>query len=176
MNSFWRKVYTKDVSNVDFDYEVVMKIQNVVVTPERIKEVEYLDRKEIKDGFQYVLDENGNVMKDSLGNDIKVDRFVWVEASVLETFQHKAVDVNISLEFVNLKNANRVSRKSLGAGAVFEHYASTYRGDRRALSERSIRYCDNRPQPFPPTELMLIQAAEDLKPVVKTEINRSRLL
>ena len=34
--------------------------------------------KQIKDGYKYLLDADGNQVKDSLGNKIKVDKFVNV--------------------------------------------------------------------------------------------------
>ena len=44
-----------------------MRLTNIEVSPEQIKEREYEDTKEIEDGFEYVLDGNGNVAKDSSG-------------------------------------------------------------------------------------------------------------
>ena len=93
LNTFWNEFYVADTPEVPMDFEVVMKVSNVAISPERIKEVEYIDREEVEDGFEYVLDENGNVMKDTLGNDIKIPRYRFVEALVFETFQHKEVRV-----------------------------------------------------------------------------------
>ncbi|MEO0778110.1 MAG: hypothetical protein AAF146_16195, partial [Bacteroidota bacterium] len=176
LNTFWNEFYVADTPEVPMDFEVVMKVSNVAISPERIKEVEYIDREEVEDGFEYVLDENGNVMKDTLGNDIKIPRYRFVEALVFETFQHKEVRVEARLEYVDLRNRNLIDSDNLGVAAVFENYASTYRGDPRALSARSRRCIGKQPLPFPATEHLLIQAAEQLKPAIRSNISNKRLI
>ena len=39
------------------------------------KEKQFIKEKQIKDGVKTLLDSNGNVVKDSIGNPIKVDNF-----------------------------------------------------------------------------------------------------
>ena len=153
-----------------------MNITNIEVTPSLVKEREYREEKEIKDGFEYILDENGNVMKDSLGNDIKVDRYVEIQAWVLETFQQKMANVSGQLEFYDTRTNELIDRKTLVADAIFENYASTFEGDRRALSRESKRRIGNRPLPFPTNEALLYDAAQSLKPIIKEKLSRTRLL
>ena len=135
-----------------------------------------LVKPEIKDGFEYILDENGNVMKDSLGNYIKVDRYVEIQAWVLETFQQKMANVSGQLEFYDTRTNELIDRKKLVADAIFENYASTFEGDRRALSRESKRRIGNRPLPFPTNEALLYDAAQSLKPIIKEKLSRTRLL
>ena len=176
LNSFWNKFYVESGTSVPLDFEIVMKVSDVDVLPESVKEVEYIDRKEIEDGWEYVLDENGNVLKDTLGNDIKIPKYRFVEAFVFETFQYKEVRVNAHLEFIDLRNKNLIGQEKLGSVAIFENYAATYRGDSRALSSRTRRNLGNRPVPFPATESMLIEAAGRMKPAIKDKIDRQRLI
>ncbi len=176
LNTFWNEFYVNEEQNVPMDFEVVMKVSDVAISPERVKEVEYIDREEVEDGFEYVLDENGNVMKDTLGNDIKIPRYRFVEALVFETFQHKEVRVEARLEYIDLRNSNLIDADNLGAAVIFENYASTYRGDPRALSSRSRRCIGKQPLPFPATEALLIQAAERLKPAIRSNISNKRLI
>ncbi len=176
LNSFWNKFYIGENVANKMDFEVVMKVRDVEVLPESVKEVQYIDRKEVEDGWEYVLDESGNVLKDTLGNDIKIPRYRFVEAFVLETFQHKEVRVEAILEFRNLRNNMLIDTERLGSVAVFENYASTYRGDSRALSSRTRCNLGNRPIPFPNTEAMLIEAAGKMKPTIKSTIGRQKLI
>ncbi len=60
--------------------------------------------------------------------------------------------------------------------AVFENYASTYTGDRRALSSYSRNKCDAQPIPFPHDDELLMEAAEEMKPIVKEEILYTKLI
>ena len=153
-----------------------MKVTNLEVGPQVVKEREFEEVKEIEEGFDYVLDSRGNVLKDSLGNDVKVPRKVLIRARVFETFQTKVASIDGRLEFYDARNGNLIDSKPLAADAVFENYASTFRGDKRALSEEACRYLGNRPQPFPSDEALLLTAMERLKPVIKNRIAETRKL
>lgn len=176
LNSFWQAYYTEQARGVDFDYEVVMKISNLEAGPNVVREREFEEVKEIEDGFDYVLDSRGNVMKDSLGNDVKVPKKVLIRARVFETYQTKVASIAGRLEFYDLHTGDLIDSKPLAADAVFENYASTFRGDKRALSEEACRYLGNRPQPFPSDEALLMTAMEQLKPVIKSRIAETRKL
>jgi hypothetical protein len=116
------------------------------------------------------------VLKDSLGNDIKVPRKVIVRADVLEVFQTKAARLSGLVEIYDAIRGTRLDSKPLSTEILFENYASTFKGDRRALSEESKRRIGNAPMPFPRNEDMLVQAAERLKPNLKEELRRSRVI
>lgn len=176
LNSFWQAYYTEKAQGIDFDYEVVMSINGLEVGPNVIKEREFEEAKEIEDGFDYVLDKKGNVMKDSLGNDIKVPRKVFIRAQVFETFQTKVASISGRLEFYDLETRELVDTRPLAADAVFENYASTFRGDKRALKPETLKRIGNRPLPFPADEALLLTAAERLKPVIKDHIAGTRKL
>lgn len=170
LETVWRKYYNNPLSRNAFDYIVLVKMVNVAVSPERVKEREYVDYKEIEEGWEYVLDQNGNVMKDTLGNDIKVPKKVFVTANVLEVYQNKTATVSGRIEFLERQTGNILSSENITADAIFENYAATFKGDKRALSEDTKRRIGNSPMPFPPDEALLMQAAGILKPVVKQKI------
>ncbi|MEM0991864.1 MAG: hypothetical protein AAF847_09690 [Bacteroidota bacterium] len=172
MNSFWKNYYTNYTSKVNFDYEAVLKIQHLEVSPGRLTEREFEESKAIQDGFEYVLDENGNVAKDTLGNDIKQPRQIIVSALVLESYQTKLASVTARLELRALETSNLISSKRLQADAVFEHYASTFQGDKRALSPTTCERIGNRPQPFPSDVSLIFEAGEQLKPIFKEKVRR----
>jgi len=170
LETTWRKYYNNPQSRNAFDYIVLVKMVNIGLSPEMVKEREYVDYKEIEEGWEYVLDQNGNVMKDSLGNDIKVPKKIFVTANVLEVYQHKVASVSGRVEFLERQTGNILGTENITADAIFENYASTFRGDKRALSEETKRRIGNSPMPFPPDEVLLMQAAGMLKPVIKQKI------
>lgn len=170
LNSGWNQFHLSEPANENIDLKVRMNITQIDVSPERIKEREYVDSKEIEDGYDYILDGNGNVMKDTLGNDIKVPRKVLIRARVFEIFQSKAAIVSGHLEYFDARNNDLVRSTPISVESVFENYASHFRGDRRALSSFSRGRCDTRPLPFPLDEELLLQAAEEMKPIVRQEI------
>lgn len=176
LNSKWKEYHTRQQSGTAYDYKVVMNITDIQVSPGVVQERQYVDDREIEDGFDYVLDENGNVKKDTSGNDIKVPRTVIIRAEVLETYQNKVANVSGRLEYIDLKRNQVINTDRIAVEAVFENYAATFRGDDRALSQQSRKRIGNRPLPFPENEDLLFTAAEQLKPVIKEKIARARII
>ncbi|THH42104.1 hypothetical protein E4021_02680 [Neolewinella litorea] len=159
-----------------YDYRARIVIRDIRVSPERISERSYLDERKIVDGQEYVLDGNGNVAKDSLGNDITRPREVLVRAEVLEVLQQKSALVTGSVELYDLRQNRLVDADDLTAEAVFENYASTYRGDPRALSPDSRRRIGNQPQRFPTDADLILDAVAVLKPQLQNRLADSHRL
>lgn len=176
LDSDWKAYHFKPDPKIPVDYRVVFNIRQIDISPERISERAYTDEKEIEDGWEYVLDERGNVKKDTSGNDVKKPRIVRIRADVLEAFQSKAARLTGLLEIHDAVRNTRVHVRDIGTEILFEHYASTYRGDQRALSKDSRARIGSRPVPFPPDADMLMQAADRLKPSIRDELRRSRAI
>jgi hypothetical protein len=174
LNSFWKAYYTSSARETDFDYEVVMRITNVEVDPGLVKQREFEEYKEVQDGTEYILDEAGNIAVDSLGNQLTQPRYIRVGALVIEQYQTKSAFIGGRLEFYDKRNNNLIDSRPLNAEAVFENYAATFQGDKRALSEQTRQRIGNRPQPFPSEEALLFEAAEQLKPFIKQQIAGAR--
>lgn len=174
LDSEWKSFYFEPKPGINFDYKAIFKLKSIDISPERIREREYVDEKEIEDGWDYVLDKKGNVMKDSLGNDLKVKRYTWIKARVLEVHQSKLARLGGVIELIDLNNNTLLDSRPLATEVVFEHYASTFSGDARALSLDSQLRIGNRPMPFPLDEDMLVQAADRLKPGIREEIRCCR--
>lgn len=176
LDSEWKAYYFDAEPGVQYDYRVVFKVRNVDISPERVRERAYTDEKEIQDGWDYVLDSKGNVRKDSLGNDIKTPRKVRIRANVLEVFQTKSAHITGFIEVYEAAGNTLLDNRDLGTEILFENYASTFTGDKRALSEESKSRIGNAPRPFPRDEDMLAQAADRLKPNLRDELRRSRAI
>ena len=176
LDSEWKAFFFEASPGVQYDYKAVFKIRQVDISPERVHERAYTDEKEIEDGWDYVLDARGNVKKDSLGNDIKTPRKVWIRANVLEVYQTKAARLSGVVEIYDARGNTLLDTRDLSTEILFENYASTCAGDHRALSEESRRRIGNSPQPFPRDEDMLVQAAERLKPNLRSELQRNQAI
>ena len=176
LDSRWKTYDLKPRSGMEYDYKAVFVLQHVDISPERIHERSYTDERQIKDGWEYVYDKKGNVKKDSSGNDIKHPRLVMVRADVLEVFQSKAARITARIDIFNTKTKVRLDSRPLATEILFEHYASTFRGDQRALSDESRCRIGNRPAPFPTDDDMLAQAADRLKPGLSGELRNSAVL
>ncbi|MEY3052732.1 MAG: hypothetical protein RLY31_2517 [Bacteroidota bacterium] len=176
LNRAWQEFHLQPQEGLSYDYHVTMRIQSLQVSPEQVRERSYTDEKTVEDGWEYVLDDNGNVAKDSSGNDIKVPRKVRISAQLLEVYQHKAALVGGTLDFYDTMRRELIQTDPVAVEAVFENYAATFQGDKRALSEISRKRIGNKPLPFPSDEALLLQAADLLKPIVKDKISKSRII
>lgn len=176
LDSEWKAFYFEAKPGVQYDYNVVFKVRQIDISPEKVHERAYTDEKEIQDGYDYVLDKKGNVRKDSLGNDIKVPRYVRLRADVLEVFQSKAARLNGRLEIYDSNRSTLLGQRDLGTEVQFENYASTFHGDQRALSDDTRRRIGNRPLPFPQDADMLVQAADRLLPDLRSELQHNRAI
>lgn len=162
-----------DPARYTYHYKVAMSLTQINFTPEQVNTREYDEEKEIQDGFEYVLDRAGNVQKDSTGKDIKKPRMVKIKAKVFESRQFKAARLAGNLEYYDANN-RQLKTLPVNVESVFEHFACTFQGDKRALKEETVRRLGNRPLPFPPNETLLLQAADQLKPMVLQNMVNNR--
>ncbi len=140
-----------------------LNFKQIGVSPEQVLEKEYSRTKRIKDGWEYKLDRNGNVMKDSLGNDIKVDIIKVVKARVTYTEQVKSVLVGGTVVYRDFERKEVIDRHPLSSEFIFENIFAKYRGDERALTEEDRRLLRNDFIPFPSNEQMVLDAGTDIK-------------
>lgn len=164
LDTEWREFYFDAREGEYFDYKVSVTIRTVDVSPERVNERNYEDEKRVEDGWEYVLDQRGNVLKDSLGNDVKRTKYSMIRAQVKEVQQTKATRLTARATVVDERTGSVLDSHDMGTEILFEHYAATFRGDERALSKESRSRIGNAPVPFPRDADMLLQAADRMKP------------
>lgn len=163
LNQFWTRYDAIQSNERVYDYGMQLQLKTIVISPEQILEKEQLREKEIKDGWEYQLDENGNVAKDSLGNDIKIDKYINVRARLFEVQQLKTSQIIADVIYLDLPEQNILERFTIDSGFIFENFYATFRGDRRALNRDDINLAEGGPVPFPPNEQMIYDCGEDLK-------------
>jgi hypothetical protein len=82
------------------DYSIVVNIRQLVVTPDMQGPPSvHTESRTIQDGWQYELDANGNVKKDSSGNDIKVPKYKTIKCVVTEYMQQKSTTLAGTIDF-----------------------------------------------------------------------------
>lgn len=177
LNQFWTVYHANSNENTEIQYDYAMQLQlkQINISPEQISQAEFLREREIKDGWEYQLDRQGNVMKDSLGNDIKIDKIIKVRARYFETIQTKSSQILGDVVYIDL-NTNQVFKTfPIDSGFVFENIFATFRGDERALLNEDRDFIRNRMIPFPSNEQMVYDTGEDLKAKLKDIISRFRI-
>ena len=170
----WTRFHTNKIQNIAYDYEMKIRFKSILISPERVENNHVIKEKEVKDGWKYTLDENGNVQKDSLGNDIKVDKFKTIRCDFYEHIQQKDVQISGDVSYFDLKTKQQLNSYPLTSGFVFEYIYANYQGDKRALDKNMLSLSRKRPIPFPSNEQMIYDSAEDLKSNLKTILKRYR--
>lgn len=174
LSTYWHTIHTLKQSQIHYDDEIVYKLKDIILTPEQYSERQYEDTKEIQDGYTNQLDSKGNIVKDSLGNPIKVPKYKTIKALVKEVHQYKKATLVGEILYYNNTSGQILRSEPLGAESIFENYAATYIGDKNALSEDSKRKIGNSPKPFPTNENMILQANETMKPLIQKNIQQNQ--
>ncbi len=172
--SSWSVYHNHYIENIDYDYEMVLAIRSILVSPERIHEKERIREQRVKDGFKYKLDANGNVAKDAQGNDIKVDKWVTVRSVVTEFTQSKSVAIEGKVEYRPFQGRENLSSFPLASEHSFQHHFCTHQGDSRALSDHDRGLLEHTLVAFPSNEQMIYETGESLKSRLKQIISRNR--
>jgi len=151
-----------------------VSFDQIDISPEQVNEKEISKEKQIKDGYKYAVDANGNTVKDSLGNKIKIDKFKTVRCTFHQFTQFKSARVAGNVIYIDLKTRQQINSYPLTSEFVFEHIYADINGDKRALDNDLIRYLDEVAVPFPSNEQMVYDAGEDLKARIKSIVGRHR--
>lgn len=174
LDNHWIKYHTTPVEDIKYDYEIQVNFRDILVSPEEIREKEVIKERQVKDGYTYLEDEAGNLVKDSLGNEIKVDRMKTVRCKFHTFTQFKAAKVEGQVSYFDLNTQQVMNTFPLSTEFVFEHRYASYQGDRRALDTDLFSLTQLVAVPFPTDEQMIFDAGEDLKMRLKDIVTRHR--
>lgn len=175
LDDFWTQYHERQQQDIDYHFGIRMNFEEIAISPERISEKEYRRKRKIKDGWRYQLDRNGNVMKDSLGNDIKIDKYITVTARVMYTTQTKGVLVGGNVLYRDFVQARDMGRHPLATEFIFENEFAKFRGDERALTKEDLEFLEYDFIPFPSNEQMVLDAGDDIKVRLKDILKSNTL-
>ncbi|OFX32872.1 MAG: hypothetical protein A2X08_00430 [Bacteroidetes bacterium GWA2_32_17] len=165
LNSEWVNYYVKS-ENMNFDNIVNVNLKIIDISPEKLKEKESVQTKTIQDGTEYQLDQHNNVIKDSLGNPIKIPRMVNISCKVLEILQQKAAHLEGQLEYSDNSDKSLITSKLIASDFFFENRVVTANGDLRALDNETAKLIGKPPLPFPDNIQMVMGATDVFKKVM----------
>lgn len=176
INDFWTEYHTRPLEDIQYDYALNLNFREINISPEQINETQIIKEKQIKDGYEYLLDNQGNAVKDSLGNRIKVDRLKTVKCNFYQFTQFKSAQIGAQVSLTDLSNGQEINSYPLSSEFIFEHIYANYKGDKRALNTDLITLLDLRAIPFPTNEQMVYDAGEDLKMRLKSIVNQNQFV
>lgn len=174
MNDKWTVYHNSIQKQIKYDYQIIVNFRAINITPEQIKEKEFVKEKVIKEGLKDLLDKNGKPVKDSLGKTIKVDNLKTIVIRIREFNQFKACQITANVDYINFTNKQLLKSFPLASESVFSNDYSTYKGDKRATEETYYSYFNRKLVPFPSNEQMVYNTGEDLKAKLKAILVRNK--
>lgn len=174
INDKWTVYHNKKQKDIYYDYGLVVTFRTIVVSPEQVREKQFVKEKQVKDGTKVLLDANGNPVKDQNGNNVMVDNLKTVTASIYEFTQNKSCQVTAKVEFLDNRSNQLIDTYPLSSEFVFNYVYATFNGDKRACEQDYFQFFDRKAVPFPTNEQMVFDSGEDLKAKLKAIITRNK--
>ncbi|TDQ25480.1 hypothetical protein DFQ07_1902 [Tenacibaculum caenipelagi] len=174
LNDLWTVYHSKKDRNIRYDFDLELDFREIEVSPEQVREKEIIKEKRIKDGFKYLLDDNGNYVKDSLGNKIKVDKYRTIRCKFYQFTQFKSSRVTGVVKYIDNRTKQLLQKFPIESEFVFEHVYADYDGDKRALDNSLLGLLNERLIGFPSSEQMVYDTGTDLKQKLKHIITKNK--
>ena len=175
LNSEWVEYYIRALDEeVKYDYQVKIILRQMVVSPDQLRETDRIEKRTIEDGFHYALDQNGNVMKDTSGNDIKIIKYKDLSCTVIETAMNKSSHIDGTVEIYQLSPMKLLRKDPIGADSHFEHFSARAVGDLDALSTESLKLVESEQVSFPADNEMIMLCSESMKMAIRSVTHRNK--
>ncbi|MDA6069664.1 hypothetical protein NJT12_08530 [Flavobacterium sp. AC] len=174
LNDKWTVYHSARQKNITYDYSLIINFRQINISPEQIKEKEFIKERQVKDGIKTLLDSRGRPVKDSLGKEIKVDNYRWLRANIYEFRQFKSCQITAKVDYVDVRTNALLQSFPVTSEFIFENVYSTYKGDRSACEDNYMNYFNKRAVPFPNNDQMVYDTGEDLKARLKDIIVRNK--
>ncbi|MFH6971506.1 MULTISPECIES: hypothetical protein [Flavobacterium] len=174
LNDKWTVYHSNKQKGISYDYGMMINFREIYISPEQIKEREFVKERIIKDGVKKLIDANGKEVLDEKGKVVMVDNLRTVVAQIYEFRQFKSCQISAKIDYINLKTNQLLQSFPITSEFIFENIYATYKGDRRASDDNYYSYFDRKPVGFPNSEQMVYDTGEDLKAKIKDIISRNK--
>ncbi len=173
LNNKWTVFHGNKQKGIIYDYGMTIRFQSILVSPEQIKEREFIKERQIKDGQKKLLNANGKEVLDNTGKVVMVDNMIKVTARIFESRQFKSSQIQAKIDYVDFRSNQLIQSFPLVSEFIFENIYATCKGDKRASDDNYYSYFDKRAVAFPSNEQMVYDTGEDLKIKLKELLNRN---
>jgi molecular chaperone GrpE (heat shock protein) len=120
------------------------------------------------------MDKKGNVMKDSLGNDIKQTKYKNLQCALVETIQSKTCRIDGDVDVIQMNPNKELRKDPIRAESHFENISSRALGDIQALNANQLERTKTSIVPFPTDIEMVIRCSQSLKMAIRGAIQNDR--
>lgn len=174
LNNKWTVFHNNKTKGISYDYDMTIAFRDIIISPEQIKEREFVKERQIKDGVKKVVDANGKAVLDKDGKEIFIDNIINTTIRIYEIKQLKTSQITAKVDFVTTKTKQLIQSFPITSQFVFENIYSSFKGDRRAADDNYL-YFNNKVLPFPDTQQMIYDTGEDLKNKIKDVLKNNNL-
>ena len=174
LNDKWTVYHSNKQKGISYDYGMMINFREIYISPEQIKEREFVKERIIKDGLKKLIDANGKEVLDEKGKVVMVDNLKTVTARIYEFRQFKSCQITAKIDYINFRSNQLLQSFPITSEFIFENIYATFKGDRRASDDNYYSYFDKRAVAFPNSEQMVYDTGEDLKAKIKDIISRNR--
>lgn len=174
LNDKWTVYHNAKQKGIDYDYTMLINFRQINISPEQVKEKEFIKERQIKDGQKKLIDANGKEVVDEKGKVVMVDNLKNVTVQIYEFRQFKACQITAKVDYINYKTNQLMQTFPVASEFVFENVYATYKGDKRASDDNYYSYFDKKAVPFPSSEQMVYDTGEDLKAKLKDILNKNQ--
>jgi hypothetical protein len=174
LNDKWTVYHNAKQKGIDYDYTMLINFRQINISPEQVKEKEFIKERQIKDGQKKLIDANGKEVVDEKGKVVMVDNLRNVTVQIYEFRQFKACQITAKVDYINYKTNQLIQTFPIASEFVFENVYATYKGDKRASDDNYYSYFDKKAVPFPSSEQMVYDTGEDLKTKLKDILNKNQ--
>ncbi len=175
LNTDWVEYYTRDLDDsIQYDYQVTVNLDHIVVSPDIETEIDTMYKKEVEDGWQYVYDKNKQVMKDSLGRDIKVKKYKTLTCTLIKTLQRKDAHIDGNVEIYSLKPLKLLKKDPVTADSHWEWLSARAVGDVEILPPEEKQLLKRKKVLFPSDGEMIMRCTEGLREAIRQVLIRDR--
>jgi hypothetical protein len=173
LNDKWTVYHSSKQKGIKYDYGMLIRFNQILISPEQINEKEFIKERKVKDSSKKLLDDKGKEVLDKDDKVIMVDDFRDVSIRIYEFRQFKSCQITAVVDCVNYQNNGLLKSFPLTTENIFENIYSKYKGDKRAADDQYALYFNKKKLLFPTNEQMVYDTAEDLKLKIKVIINRN---
>jgi hypothetical protein len=174
LNDKWTVYHSVKQKDISYDYGMFINFKSILISPEQIKEKEFVKERQVVDGQKQQVDANGKAVVDRQGKAIMVDNLVNATVRIYEVRQFKSCQITAKVDYIDNKTKQFIDSFPIASEFVFENIYSTYKGDRRAADENYYAYFDKKVIPFPTSEQMVYDTGEDLKSKINSVITQNQ--
>jgi len=175
LNTDWVEYYVRNLDDsVKYDYQITVNLDNIIVSPDLQTEIDTMYKKKVEDGWEYVLDKNNNVMKDSLGHDIKVKKYKTLSCTLIKTFQRKDAHIDGNVEIYSLDPLKLLKKDPINADSHWEYWSARAVGDQNILPDQEKQLLARKKVIFPSDGDMIMRCSDGLREAIRRLLIQDR--